>query len=196
MKPYAILINLALISPSFSLMALPQPSAPFGFTWGMNISQVKKMPWVKKYNGNELVCNKRIGSQITKCVNSYAPEPLLLDGDYTLLFDPSGNLFQVEFFSSEIVGEATDKQNKINSILVNYSRYKNMLFKKYGEPIDKTKTGTTYNYNWISDNSRHLTLEIVTEKRLSIQMIYYSAQAESIIKNDQKYFDAYELGAL
>lgn len=194
MKIKPIILIFALITTTFQLSAKPdshnnkkQPSAPFGFRWGMSMESVKKMDWVKSKNGNELVCVNKIGSLITKCTNSYAPSQLMTDGDYTLFFDKNNRLFKISFLSSGLF----DTDEKRESLYSAYRKYKNILKKKYGKPDTENLQDGNY-YQW-GIASPKITLSIRNDKGMVyFELSYFSQDSSRIIKEDLDYYSNYE----
>jgi len=178
--------------------------APFGFQWGQGIEDVRKiMPWAKKLDGDGLVCLKPVGSIITKCVSSYAPKQLLTEGEYTLLFDKNGLLFEVSFehyttISSKSTNDGSDPSYVARAILnvQSYIRYVKIIESKYGK-ASAYKPGEKFStYSWLNNGIPYISLGIETAPKTSIKITYSSPMAQKAIRENDSYHANYEASVL
>jgi len=101
-----------------------EAKAPFGFHWGENIQQIKSK--------NIILSKCKRDKSLTTCRTSKAIRNLSFAEIYVLIFDSQLGLQKVMMLSKDITDDATGNQGKKL-----YSKVKDSLIKKYGEPNEK-----------------------------------------------------------
>ncbi|HHP5493029.1 TPA: hypothetical protein ACSCYS_003426 [Aeromonas veronii] len=211
--------------PSLAIAAQPTPTtpsippaamgnAPFGFKWGQSIAEVRnRQPSANSPDSDGTVCLKKTGTIITKCVNVMAPKPLLTEGDYTLLFDKNGFLFQVSFehYTTISSGNKGGVKRSLYSTpdtvdpsflaiasqhLKNYAEYVNILEKKYGKPTTSDIGNNFATYTWLKNKTPYIKLEIETSPKTAIKITYSSSEAEKNLRDNDEYHSLYEASVL
>lgn len=229
MKKICIPLLIAQLSiPSLAIAAQPAPttpsippaqmgSAPFGFKWGQSIAEVRnRQPSANSQDSDGMVCLKKTGTIITKCVNVMPPKPLLTEGDYTLLFNKNGGLFQVSFDHYTTISSGNkggvkrtifSTPDTVNTAdpsflaiaaqhLKNYAEYVNILEKKYGKPTTSDISNNFATYTWLKNKTPYIKLEIETSPKTSIKITYSSPEAEKEIRDNDEYHSLYEASVL